>query len=333
MAVFMLNVCKFNACGLTFKSLGHLIQHIEETHIDYDPLVVEQFEQQQPQCIPLSYALRFLTDSTREKEKTLTRTKSTIVATKCKNATPTGSEAEEGEDLTSDQEDSNDSWATSEEFSSDYILRYGSRVVGQTIINQNNNNTDKPFVCPVPGCKKRYKNVNGIKYHSKNGHRDNGKVRKAFKCSCGKSYKTTYGLKNHAAIQHTCSASGLQIKLTNKSLIKTANEFDNLSSINAGNSSGDKISLKVSSLSSSTSSSSSKTKVSAIEDHGYIKSEFIECDDDLGILTPASTPPLSVQGAIKSEQQQFIVNGRNLHKYFASTPKGNTQRRQVKNEY
>ncbi|CAG5079223.1 Similar to Jazf1: Juxtaposed with another zinc finger protein 1 (Mus musculus) [Cotesia congregata] len=307
MAVFMLNVCKFNACGLTFKSLGHLIQHIEETHIDYDPLVVEQFEQQQPQCIPLSYALRFLTDSTREKEKTLTRTKSTT-------------------------EDSNDSWATSEEFSSDYILRYGSRVVGQTIINQNNNNTDKPFVCPVPGCKKRYKNVNGIKYHSKNGHRDNGKVRKAFKCSCGKSYKTTYGLKNHAAIQHTCSASGLQIKLTNKSLIKTANEFDNLSSINAGNSSGDtKISLKVSSLSSST--SSSKTKVSAIEDHGYIKSEFIECDDDLGILTPASTPPLSVQGSIKSEQQQFIVNGRNLHKYFASTPKGNTQRRQVKNEY
>ncbi|XP_074106636.1 juxtaposed with another zinc finger protein 1-like isoform X2 [Cotesia typhae] len=329
MAVFMLNVCKFNACGLTFKSLGHLIQHIEETHIDYDPLVVEQFEQQQPQCIPLSYALRFLTDSTREKEKTLTRTKSTIVATKCKNATPTRSEAEEGEDLTSDQEDSNDSWETSEELSSDYILRYGSRVVGQAIINQNNNNTDKPFLCPVPGCKKRYKNVNGIKYHSKNGHRDNGKVRKAFKCSCGKSYKTTYGLKNHAAIQHTCSASGLQIKLTNKSLIKTGNEFDNLT----GNSSGDtKISLKVSSLSSS-STSSSKTKVSAIEDHGYIKSEFIECDDDLGILTPASTPPLSVQGAIKSEQQQFIVNGRNLHKYFASTPKGNTQRRQIKNEY
>lgn len=34
---------------------------------------------------------------------------------------------------------------------------------------------DKPFVCPVPGCKKRYKNVNGIKYHSKNGHKKDGK--------------------------------------------------------------------------------------------------------------------------------------------------------------
>lgn len=34
---------------------------------------------------------------------------------------------------------------------------------------------EKPFACPVPGCKKRYKNVNGIKYHSKNGHKKEGK--------------------------------------------------------------------------------------------------------------------------------------------------------------
>lgn len=34
---------------------------------------------------------------------------------------------------------------------------------------------EKPFACPVPGCKKRYKNVNGIKYHSKNGHKNEGK--------------------------------------------------------------------------------------------------------------------------------------------------------------
>ena len=30
---------------------------------------------------------------------------------------------------------------------------------------------DKPYACPVPGCKKRYKNVNGIKYHARHGHR------------------------------------------------------------------------------------------------------------------------------------------------------------------
>lgn len=37
-------------------------------------------------------------------------------------------------------------------------------------------NNEKPYVCPVPGCKKRYKNVNGIKYHSKNGHKKDGKL-------------------------------------------------------------------------------------------------------------------------------------------------------------
>jgi hypothetical protein len=40
----------------------------------------------------------------------------------------------------------------------------------------NNVGEDKPFTCPVPGCKKKYKNVNGIKYHAKNGHKkDSGK--------------------------------------------------------------------------------------------------------------------------------------------------------------
>lgn len=33
MAVFLLNICKFNGCGITFPSLGDLIQHIEDTHI------------------------------------------------------------------------------------------------------------------------------------------------------------------------------------------------------------------------------------------------------------------------------------------------------------
>lgn len=95
-----------------------------------------------------------------------------------------------------------------------------------------NSTNEKPFACPVPGCKKRYKNVNGIKYHSKNGHKKDGKyvadlclalspfkpsflaliffpslsrrsrVRKAFKCYCGKSYKTAQRLKNHNVVVH-----------------------------------------------------------------------------------------------------------------------------------
>lgn len=33
---------------------------------DYDPLVVEQKEQSQPACLPLSYVLRFITDAARK---------------------------------------------------------------------------------------------------------------------------------------------------------------------------------------------------------------------------------------------------------------------------
>lgn len=48
----------------------------------------------------------------------------------------------------------------------------------------NSSSNEKPFACPVPGCKKRYKNVNGIKYHSKNGHKKDGKwVYKKFTCA------------------------------------------------------------------------------------------------------------------------------------------------------
>jgi hypothetical protein len=42
------------------------------------------------------------------------------------NAYSVGSEADEDE-LMSESEDSNDSWTTSEEFSADFILRYGNR--------------------------------------------------------------------------------------------------------------------------------------------------------------------------------------------------------------
>ncbi|KAK6631656.1 hypothetical protein RUM44_006185 [Polyplax serrata] len=228
MAVFMINICKFNGCGLTFPGLGDLIQHIEDTHIDYDPIVVEQKEQAQPSCIPLSYVLRFFTDAARRESINDTHKKiisQSTVGMKCSNSnssigsslqssTPTGSDMED-EDARSESEDSNDSWTTPEEFSAEFILSLAikSRVpvvnnkknnaVGWIATNtKDNNNVDKPFACPVPGCKKRYKNVNGIKYHSKNGHKKDGKVRKGFKCHCGKSYKTAQGLKTHTTAYH-----------------------------------------------------------------------------------------------------------------------------------
>ena len=58
-----------------------------------------------------------------------------------------------------------------------FILQVGRnkvnvvRYVFSMMTNSKEQDTDKPFVCPVPGCKKRYKNVNGIKYHAKHGHK------------------------------------------------------------------------------------------------------------------------------------------------------------------
>lgn len=45
-------------------------------------------------------------------------------------------------------------------------------------------------------------NVNGIKYHAKNGHRTQIRVRKPFKCRCGKSYKSSQGLRHHTINFH-----------------------------------------------------------------------------------------------------------------------------------
>uniref|UniRef100_A0A1A9ULP7 C2H2-type domain-containing protein n=1 Tax=Glossina austeni TaxID=7395 RepID=A0A1A9ULP7_GLOAU len=94
----------------------------------------------------------------------------------------------------SDSENSNDSWTT-KEYSTKFIMRYGREY--------SKSKNGKPFVCPVPGCEKRYKTINGIRYHAKKGHRE--KVRKRFMCSCGKCYKDAQGLKSHAFMIHKSS--------------------------------------------------------------------------------------------------------------------------------
>ncbi|XP_069120132.1 pair-rule protein odd-paired-like [Argopecten irradians] len=67
---------------------------------------------------------------------------------------------------------------------------------------------EKPLACPVPGCTKRYKNINGMKYHAHHAHKKEiSQIRKAttiYNCRyCNKNYKTTNGLRNHMLNQHT----------------------------------------------------------------------------------------------------------------------------------
>ncbi|XP_035786125.1 mucin-19-like [Anopheles albimanus] len=346
MAVFLVNVCKFNQCGLTFPSLPDLIQHIESTHIGQKLPDID--EPSQSICLPFSYVQRYVpVDNRREinalavanpagnstdqsnttegigtanptsvqsvtpvstantasnlpsspedhagiqpgpsaggsgnssagigtggarnstdlsggctggsggtgssgpsssstgtngaaptasespskasaagnsqnsgdlKRRMAVKTHHTYsMSSSNRSTTPTGSEMDDDDMMGSESEDSNDSWTT-EEFSSEFIMRYGSRRVSTSGGHGINVANEKPFACPVPGCKKRYKNVNGIKYHSKNGHKKDGnRVRKGFKCFCGKSYKTSVRLRNHNLIAHPQGSSGDSIMTT-----------------------------------------------------------------------------------------------------------------------
>uniref|UniRef100_A0A673KT40 Juxtaposed with another zinc finger protein 1-like n=2 Tax=Sinocyclocheilus TaxID=75365 RepID=A0A673KT40_9TELE len=69
-ASFFSNVCRFGGCGLHFESLGELIVHIEDNHIDTDPRVLERQELQQPTYVALSYINRFMTEAARREQET-----------------------------------------------------------------------------------------------------------------------------------------------------------------------------------------------------------------------------------------------------------------------
>ncbi|XP_043922741.1 juxtaposed with another zinc finger protein 1 isoform X2 [Protopterus annectens] len=246
-ASFFSNSCRFGSCGLQFATLAELIEHIEDSHIDTDPRVLEKQELQQPTYVALSYINRFMTDAARREQESLKKklqpklslTLSSSVSrgsvstpprhssgsltppvtppitpsSSFRSSTPTeiwynsrresglhdlperynskGSEYDE-EEVEYEESDSDESWTTESAISSEAIL--SSMCM--------NGGDEKPFACPVPGCKKRYKNVNGIKYHAKNGHRTQIRVRKPFKCRCGKSYKTAQGLRHHTINFH-----------------------------------------------------------------------------------------------------------------------------------
>ncbi|KAM8840469.1 juxtaposed with another zinc finger protein 1 isoform 3-T3 [Spinachia spinachia] len=201
-ASFFSNSCRFGGCGLQFETLAELIVHIEDNHIDTDPRVLEKQEQQQPTYLALSYINRFMTEAARREQETMKKKAApklslSLTGGVSRNSTATpprhtsGSEYDE-EEVDYEESDSDESWTTESAISSESILSSMCMNGGE----------EKPFACPVPGCKKRYKNVNGIKYHAKNGHRTQIRVRKPFKCRCGKSYKTSQGLRHHTINFH-----------------------------------------------------------------------------------------------------------------------------------
>uniref|UniRef100_A0A1A9WL18 C2H2-type domain-containing protein n=1 Tax=Glossina brevipalpis TaxID=37001 RepID=A0A1A9WL18_9MUSC len=145
MAFFSLNVCRFNGCGIVFPSLRDLIIHIENTHIDYDPKIIEEKERSKPECSSLSYVSSFTSQNERMMLSTF----------------PTDNIEPKHQDFSSNQSSTigDEIW-------------YSSKL-SEFEVNEEYANL-KPYPCPIAGCKKRYKNINGIRYHSKNGHKNDG---------------------------------------------------------------------------------------------------------------------------------------------------------------
>ncbi|GJQ73956.1 hypothetical protein Trydic_g18890 [Trypoxylus dichotomus] len=196
MAVFLLNNCTYPDCRKKFTNLSNLIYHIEEEHIDFSPAVIEEKERQKVQSIPLSYVLKY-SQLYRPPEA---KDNSTLL--KKASVTPkieTEYILSEHATVLIESEISDDSW--NDECTNNDLISYSRKSVDNDYISKEEYTSQaKKFVCPVPGCNKRYKNINGIKYHTKNSHeikRNLVKPKKIHKCHCGRSYKTIQGLKAH----------------------------------------------------------------------------------------------------------------------------------------
>ncbi|XP_055622465.1 juxtaposed with another zinc finger protein 1-like [Toxorhynchites rutilus septentrionalis] len=191
MAVFLVNICKFNGCGISFPTFGDLIKHIEDTHVDYASPVHGQLEESESICLPMSHVLRFDTDPF--------CTVQSFVDTSV-SVTSSDIEIDDDDKTDSGSEDSNDSWAM-QELSPELIMQ--SWKYYPTDDSDLSFSDGKTVGCPVPGCLKRYKSINGLKYHSKNSHKKESiLVRKGFSCHCGKSYMTCSMLRNHQLRVH-----------------------------------------------------------------------------------------------------------------------------------
>lgn len=68
------------------------------------------------------------------------------------------------------------------------------------------NSVDKKHLrCAHKNCRKKFKSINGLKYHIKHGHRNPNDVVKSYKCDipgCKKKYKNHNGLKYHYEHAH-----------------------------------------------------------------------------------------------------------------------------------
>lgn len=249
MAAFYKYICRFDNCQKIFNSLVDLIDHIEYIHIVRDPIVLKKQELAQPAAVALSYVNCFFSEHLRDDRPDDIEQDVKII--KDVKLTDTPKKSHLKTEILNDSFDSSvdDTDAFSEAGSDDSCMSWstsGTASIGNSIQHEQSTTPlpnvtaanpspvtsapnitaeslqgkftcledsegKKRFLCTVPGCEKKYKNINGIKYHVKNGHNkkdgQNNEIRKRYTCHCGKAYKSQSGLRHHQTTQHGAGAS------------------------------------------------------------------------------------------------------------------------------
>lgn len=139
------------------------------------------------------------------------------------------------------------------------------------------------------------------------------RIRKAFKCHCGKSYKTSQKLKNHTLLNHsTGSASDLSLSSSSMSSLNSTQQLSDSASPPLAITSL-KNSINLVTIKSSKANGASSSKL--IKENGKGDSTKIpkltpmKGYDGLGILTPATSPKNQAQ----QQQQQHTTDGHVLN--------------------
>jgi hypothetical protein len=152
------------------------------------------------------------------------------------------------------------------------------------------------------------------------------RIRKAFKCHCGKSYKTSLKLRNHTLLIHSGgSTSDLSLSSSSLSSLNSTQQFSDSASPplaitlkNSINLVAIKASKANNGLPSSVASTSKASKESGKGESNKIpKLAPMKGYDGLGILTPATSPKNQIQQHQQQHQQVIssdnnqLLNGTN----------------------
>ncbi|XP_068911860.1 juxtaposed with another zinc finger protein 1 isoform X1 [Tenebrio molitor] len=185
MAVFLKNTCQFNNCRKNFYTLRDLIIHIESDHLDFDPHKIEQLEEDKPDSVPMSYVLKFSgpEDSPPQYScKTEVSYLNEAVIEELEDVVPAevvtafnnnylGCDFKEKKKTEPRLHREEVSQIFGQAFQYDQVANLVLSGCRSNKLFTLDHSQKKPFACNMKGCEKRYKNVNGIKYHYKNHHK------------------------------------------------------------------------------------------------------------------------------------------------------------------